>query len=31
MPYASHLPELPPIRWADHNGSVTRKLFGTFF
>jgi murein L,D-transpeptidase YafK len=31
MPYASHLPELPPIPWVDHDGSLTRKLFGTLF
>src|SRR5215207_403798 len=31
MPYASYLPELPPIPWVDKHGSLTRKLFGTFF
>jgi murein L,D-transpeptidase YafK len=31
MPYASYLPHLPPIRWVDNDGSLTSKLFGTFF
>ena len=31
MPYASHLPELPPIPWVDNDGSLTSKLFGTLF
>jgi murein L,D-transpeptidase YafK len=31
LPYASHLPELPPIPWVDHDGSLTSKLFGTLF
>jgi hypothetical protein len=31
LPYASHLPELPPIPWVDNDGSLTRKLFGTLF
>jgi murein L,D-transpeptidase YafK len=31
LPYASHLPELPPIPWVDNDGSVTSKLFGTLF
>src|SRR5262245_2620161 len=31
MPYASHLPELPPIPWVDKDGSLTSKLFGTLF
>ena len=31
MPYASHLPQLPPIRWVDKDGSLTSKLFGTLF
>src|SRR5213596_2564886 len=31
LPYASHLPELPPIRWVDNDGSLTSKLFGTLF
>jgi hypothetical protein len=29
MPYASYLPQLPPIPWADNNGSLTSKWFGT--
>jgi murein L,D-transpeptidase YafK len=29
LPYASHLPQLPPIRWVDNDGSLTGKLFGT--
>jgi murein L,D-transpeptidase YafK len=29
LPYASHLPQLPPIPWVDNDGSVTGKLFGT--
>jgi hypothetical protein len=31
MPYASYLPQLPPIRWVDNDGSLTSKLFGTWF
>jgi murein L,D-transpeptidase YafK len=31
MPYASHLPQLPPIRWVDNDGSLTSKMFGTLF
>ncbi|MDC7789637.1 murein L,D-transpeptidase [Rhodoplanes sp. TEM] len=31
MPYASHLPTLPPIPWVDDDGSVARKWFGTAF
>src|SRR3954451_9259986 len=31
LPYASRLPQLPPIRWVDNDGSLTRKLFGTLF
>jgi murein L,D-transpeptidase YafK len=31
MPYASHLPQLPPIPWVDNDGSLTSKLFGTMF
>ena len=31
LPYASHLPQLPPIPWVDNDGSVTSKLFGTLF
>jgi murein L,D-transpeptidase YafK len=31
LPYASHLPQLPPIPWVDDDGSLTSKLFGTLF
>ena len=31
MPYASHLPQLPPIPWVDNDGSLTSKWFGTSF
>ena len=31
MPYASYLPQLPPIPWVDNDGSLTSKLFGTLF
>jgi murein L,D-transpeptidase YafK len=31
LPYASYWPQLPPIRWVDNHGSLTRKLFGTLF
>jgi murein L,D-transpeptidase YafK len=31
LPYASYLPQLPPIPWVDHHGSLTRKLFGARF
>jgi hypothetical protein len=31
MPYASYLPQLPPIPWVDNNGSLTSKWFGTSF
>src|SRR5215203_1964475 len=31
LPYASYLPELPPIPWVDKDGSLTSKLFGTLF
>jgi murein L,D-transpeptidase YafK len=31
LPYASHLPQLPPIPWVDNDGSLTSKLFGTLF
>jgi hypothetical protein len=30
MPYASYLPQLPPIPWVDHDGSLSNKWFGTF-
>jgi hypothetical protein len=29
LPYASYLPQLPPVPWADNNGSLTSKFFGT--
>ena len=29
LPYASHLPQLPPVPWVDDDGSLTSKLFGT--
>jgi murein L,D-transpeptidase YafK len=29
LPYASYLPQLPPIAWADSDGSLTSKWFGT--
>jgi murein L,D-transpeptidase YafK len=29
MPYASYLPQLPPIPWVDNDGSLTSKWFGT--
>ncbi len=28
QPYASYLPQLPPIPWVDNDGSVTSKWFG---
>ena len=31
LPYASYLPQLPPIPWVDNNGSLTSKWFGTLF
>jgi murein L,D-transpeptidase YafK len=31
QPYASYWPQLPPIPWADKNGSLTSKWFGTLF
>jgi len=31
LPYASRLPELPPIRWVDKDGSLTSKLFSALF
>jgi murein L,D-transpeptidase YafK len=31
MPYASYLPQLPPIPWLDDDGSLTSKWFGTLF
>jgi hypothetical protein len=31
MPYASYLPQLPPIPWIDDDGSLTSKFFGICF
>jgi len=31
LPYASHLPQLPPIPWVGNDGSLTSKLYGTLF
>jgi hypothetical protein len=31
MPYASYLPQLPPIPWIDNDGSLTGKWFGASF
>jgi murein L,D-transpeptidase YafK len=31
FPYASYLPHLPPIRWADNDGSLTGKWFGKVY
>jgi len=31
LPYASYLPQLPPISWIDNDGSLTSKWFGTLF
>jgi len=31
MPYASHLPQLPPIPWVDNDGSLASKMFGSVF
>jgi murein L,D-transpeptidase YafK len=31
FPYASYLPHLPPIRWADNDGSLTGKWFGRLY
>jgi murein L,D-transpeptidase YafK len=31
LPYASYLPQLPPIPWVDNHGSLTSKMFGTLF
>jgi murein L,D-transpeptidase YafK len=31
LPYASYLPHLPPVRWADNDGSLTSKFFGALF
>jgi murein L,D-transpeptidase YafK len=31
LPYASYLPQLPPIPWVDNDGSLTSKFFGHLF
>jgi hypothetical protein len=31
MPYASYLPQLPPVPWIDSDGSLTSKWFGVSF
>ncbi|HVI63187.1 MAG TPA: hypothetical protein VM910_11475, partial [Bradyrhizobium sp.] len=31
LPYASYLPQLPPIPWVDDEGSLTSKWFGNCF
>jgi murein L,D-transpeptidase YafK len=31
LPYASYLPQLPPIPWTDSDGSLTGKWFGASF
>jgi murein L,D-transpeptidase YafK len=31
LPYASYLPQLPPIPWVDNDGSLTSKFFGSLF
>jgi murein L,D-transpeptidase YafK len=31
LPYASYLPQLPPIPWVDYDGSLTSKFFGNLF
>jgi murein L,D-transpeptidase YafK len=31
QPYASYLPQLPPIPWVDNDGSLTSKWFDTLF
>ena len=31
MPYASYLPQLPPIPWIDNDGSLTSRWFGVSF
>ena len=31
LPYASYLPQLPPIPWIENDGSLTSKWFGTSF
>ncbi|MGO4514104.1 hypothetical protein AB4Z51_44865, partial [Bradyrhizobium sp. 2TAF36] len=31
MPYASYLPQLPPIPWVTNDSSLTSRWFGTSF
>jgi hypothetical protein len=31
MPYASYLPQLPPVPWTDNEGSLTSRWFGVSF
>jgi murein L,D-transpeptidase YafK len=31
LPYASRLPQVPPIPWVDNDGSLARKWFGAAF
>ena len=31
MPYASYIPQIPPIPWIDNDGSLTSKWFGIAF
>jgi murein L,D-transpeptidase YafK len=31
LPYASYLPQLPPIPWVDSDGSLTGRWFGSSF
>ena len=31
LPYASYLPQLPPIPWIDNDDSLTSKWFGNCF
>ncbi len=31
MPYASYLPQLPPVPWTDKEGSLTSRWFGASF
>jgi murein L,D-transpeptidase YafK len=31
LPAALQLPQLPPVRWVDNDGSLASKLFGTVF
>lgn len=31
MPYASYLPQVPPVPWVDSDGALMRKRFGAVF